>query len=149
MTTPAVSPKEAAFHLWRAFASGDPAQIRAALTPDARWIAPHGNATAIASGASAEQMLTVDGMIAFLTGPYRRLFPDSAKVAFTKVVAEGETVVMEQTFQARLANGRDYANRYCWVIETRDGKVAELREYMDTHGGFAQIFGDATPRQLV
>ena len=27
--------------------------------------------------------------------------------------------------------------------------VAEMREYMDTHGGFAQIFGDERPKKLV
>ncbi len=38
-----------------------------------------------------------------------------------------------------------YENRYCWVIEVSNGRVCELREYMDTHAGFAMIFGDNPP----
>jgi ketosteroid isomerase-like protein len=143
------SAKEAALNVWKAFGSRDPAAIRAAFTPDGRWIAPPGNATAIAAGADAESVASVDGIIAFITGEaYPKLFRD-VKVDFLKVIAEGDTVMIENIYRARLPNGRDYANRYCWVFEVRDGKVAEMREYMDTHGGFAQIFGDGKPRKLV
>lgn len=141
--------KEAALNVWKAFGSRDPAAIRAAFTSDARWIAPPGNATAIAAGVDAEQVKTVDGIIAFITGgDYAKLFRD-VKVDFLKVIAEGDTAIVENVFRAKLPNGRDYANRYCWVFEVRDGKVAEMREYMDTLGGLAQIFGTETPRKLV
>jgi uncharacterized protein len=144
-----MSSKEAALNVWRAFASRDPVRIRDAFTPDARWIAPPDNATAIASGAKAEDIRTVDGMIAFITGPYVRLFPEGAKVEFTKIVADGDTVVFEQTFSARVCNGRMYENHYCWVFEVRDGRVTEMREYMDTHGGYKSMFGDEAPRKLI
>jgi ketosteroid isomerase-like protein len=143
------SAKEAALNVWKAFAMRDPVQIRAAFTPDARWIAPPGNATAIASGVTAEDVKSVDGIIGFITGPaYAKLFRD-VKVDVLKLIAEGDTVMIETMYSAKLANGRDYANRYCWVFEARDGKIAEMREYMDTHGGFAQIFGDERPHKLV
>jgi uncharacterized protein len=141
--------KEAALNVWKAFASRDADRIRAAFTPDARWLAPPGNATAIASGADAESLLTVDGIVAFITGAYNRIFPEGAAVEILKVIGEGDTAVIEQIFRARVANGRMYENRYCWVFVARDGKICEIREYMDTHTGFAAIFGNEQPRRLV
>ena len=140
--------KSAAMAVWAAFGSRDEARIRAVLTPDATWIAPSGNATAVASGASAESLATVDGMVSFLTQDFRRLFPDGAQFEFTKVVAEGDTVVFEQRMQATTINGRTYDNRYCWVFEMQDGKAKTIREYMDTLGGQRMIFGDEPPRKL-
>lgn len=149
MSTETATPaREAAMNVWKAFATGDPARIRAAFTPDARWIAPPDNATAIAAGVTAEDVKTVDGIIAFITGGYGKLFSD-VTVDFIKVIAEGDTAVIENVFRARLPNGRRYENRYCWVFEAREGKIAEMREYMDTHGGFGSIFGDAPPRKLI
>ena len=29
-------------------------------------------------------------------------------------------------------NGRDYDNRYAWIVEIRDGMIFAIREYMDT-----------------
>jgi uncharacterized protein len=141
--------REAALNVWKAFASRDPEKIRAAFTPDARWVAPPGNATAIAAGRDAESLLTVDGIIAFITGVYNRLFPEGASIEFMTIVGEGDIAVIEQKYRARVANGRMYENRYCWVFVARDGKICEMREYMDTHGGFAGIFGDEAPRSLV
>jgi ketosteroid isomerase-like protein len=141
--------KDAAVAVWQAFASGDADQIRRAFTEDGTWIAPPGNATAIASGATAEDIRTVDGIIGFITGAYLRLFPAEREVKFLRIVEDGDVAVFEQVFKARLANGRMYENRYCWVFETRDGKVSCMREYMDTHAGFGMIFGDEAPRRII
>ena len=40
--------KQAVRETWKAFASRNPAEIAARFTEDARWIAPPGNATALA-----------------------------------------------------------------------------------------------------
>ena len=50
---------------------------------------------------------------------------------------------------ARLPNGRDYVNDYCFAYEVRNEKVYAIREYMDTRGGWTQVFGGAEPRQLL
>jgi ketosteroid isomerase-like protein len=68
---------------------------------------------------------------------------------FRTVMAEGEVVVVEHRLSATLPNGRSYVNDYCFVYELRDGKVWRIREYMDTRGGWAQVFGNGEPRQLV
>ncbi|MEZ5217360.1 MAG: hypothetical protein R2715_12460 [Ilumatobacteraceae bacterium] len=39
-------------------------------------------------------------------------------------------------------------NEYCFVHEVVDGQVMRIREYMDTRGGWVQVFGDAEPGPL-
>ena len=29
-------------------------------------------------------------------------------------------------------NGKTYDNRYCWVVDIKDGQIFAIREYMDT-----------------
>jgi hypothetical protein len=79
---------------------------------------------------------------------FARFFGDVAN-DFRTVVAEGETVVVEHRLSATLPNGRPYVNDYCFVYEVRDEKVWRIREYMDTRGGWAQVFGEGDPVQLV
>ncbi len=38
----------------------------------------------------------------------------------------------ETEAKGRLRNGKQYHNRYAWVVEIRDDTVCHLREYMDT-----------------
>lgn len=68
---------------------------------------------------------------------------------FRTLIAEGEVVVVEHRLSATLPNGRSYLNDYCFVYEVRNGKVWRIREYMDTRGGWAQVFGEDAPIQLV
>ena len=56
--------------------------------------------------------------------------------------SEGATVIVEQRFRATLVNHRNYDNDYCFVFKVRDGRICEIREYMDTLSGFRQIFGE-------
>jgi hypothetical protein len=50
---------------------------------------------------------------------------------------------------ATLPNGRSYVNDYCFVYEVRSDKVWRIRGYMDTRGGWEQVFGEGEPVQLV
>lgn len=47
-------------------------------------------------------------------------------------IAEGDHVVVEHSGRNTTLDGRPYHNRYCWVCRFADGKLRELREYMDT-----------------
>ncbi|HKY89576.1 MAG TPA: nuclear transport factor 2 family protein [Nevskiaceae bacterium] len=48
------------------------------------------------------------------------------------MIAEGNKVACEAESMAILGNGRTYNNEYHFVIEIRDGKVAAVKEYLDT-----------------
>lgn len=48
------------------------------------------------------------------------------------MVAEGDWVVAEVSGEAETKDGKPYNNTYCFLFRVRDGKIAEVREYMDT-----------------
>jgi ketosteroid isomerase-like protein len=140
--------KQAAIAAWQAFNTRDPELIRTVLTEDAKWIAPPHNATQIMIGLDADFTESREGIVQFLTTHFRRGFPNGATFEFTKVIAEGETVMFEQRMSGVACNGRHYDNRYCWVFEMNGTRIREMREYMDTYLGHRQIFGDDAPRML-
>jgi ketosteroid isomerase-like protein len=140
--------KQAALAVWRAFSTRDADQIKAVLTEDAEWLAPAGNATAVALGGSAHMVGAV-AIADFIAKDFGRLFVRDVAIAVTGVFAAGNVVVFEQKFSATLVNGREYDNLYCFVFEMVGGRARRIREYMDTSRGFAMMFGAQAPRQLV
>jgi hypothetical protein len=48
------------------------------------------------------------------------------------IIAEDDRVVVLARGEARTVRGEDYNNSYCFVMRMRDGKIVELREFMDT-----------------
>jgi ketosteroid isomerase-like protein len=68
-------------------------------------------------------------------GPVRGMFaPGDPKVHVKALMSDGDTVTVESSSTGHLADGkRVYDNRYAWVFRIKDGKVARLHEYMDSH----------------
>lgn len=64
--------------------------------------------------------------------PLRRQYAGAYTNTPTRILAEGDIVVVESKGAVRLHSGQDYDNRYCFVIEMADGKMREVREYFDT-----------------
>jgi len=118
------------------------------LTEDAEWLAPPGNATAVALGGSAH-MVGAGAIADFIARDFGRLFVRDVAIAVSGVFAEGNIVVFEQRFSATVVNGRAYDNLYCFVFDMVGGRAHRIREYMDTARGFQMMFGDEAPRQLV
>jgi uncharacterized protein len=80
-----------------------------------------------------------DLMKNFVPGLRERL-DGTIKLHVTNIVAEGDHVVVEAQGEGRTKDGRDYNNLYCNVLTMKDGKIAEIREYLDTEMAKA-IFG--------
>lgn len=59
-----------------------------------------------------------------LTGPLQ--------LEIKQLIAEGDKVVSEMQGTSQSAGGKDYNNTYCVVLTLRDGKITEMREYLDT-----------------
>jgi ketosteroid isomerase-like protein len=55
------------------------------------------------------------------------------------IIAEDDRVVVLARGEVKTVRGEDYNNSYCFVLRMRDGKIAELREYMDTALAEARI----------
>lgn len=60
---------------------------------------------------------------AFAT-PYRFTIDD--------IIAEGDRVVVLGRGEVKMKSGEDYNNSYCFVLRLTEGRLVELREYLDT-----------------
>jgi|HubBroStandDraft_2_1064218.scaffolds.fasta_scaffold386449_1 ketosteroid isomerase-like protein len=140
--------KELVLTAYRSFGTQQPSTIASYFAPDAEWVAPERNGTAVALG-TPSGFKGRDTIVKYLTEDVGgRLFTES-KVDLTAVAAEGDNVVVEQLFQATLCNGRPYKMMQCFIFVVRDGLIQEIRSFFDTAMGFELIFGDEEPRQLV
>ncbi|MFI2233724.1 nuclear transport factor 2 family protein [Nocardia testacea] len=127
---------------WRAFATHDAELIAAFFTEDAEWLAQSGNATATALDIPSH-MIGREAITKFLAHDFPLLFVSDVMVDFRGFYADGDSVVVEETMSATLANGNRYSNDYCFVFELRDGLIHRVREYMDTARGHRDVFGDS------
>jgi ketosteroid isomerase-like protein len=67
-----------------------------------------------------------------LLQPLRQQFADQYTNSASRIVAEGDVVVVECRGRVTTRTGKPYRNTYCWVCRMDGGKVKELTEYMDT-----------------
>lgn len=57
-----------------------------------------------------------------------------------RIIIGDEVVAVEAASDGLRADGTRYQNRYCFVLETSDGRIAQVREYCDTLHAF-DVFG--------
>ncbi|MCK9504503.1 MAG: nuclear transport factor 2 family protein [Porticoccaceae bacterium] len=57
---------------------------------------------------------------------------DGLEIKPKSMIAEGNKVACEAESYGVLGNGRIYNNEYHFLIEIRDGKIAAVKEYLDT-----------------
>lgn len=58
--------------------------------------------------------------------------PNGLNLKISRVLAEGDCVVVEAQGNADTASNKVYNNHYVWILTFRGAKVVEGREYMDT-----------------
>lgn len=54
------------------------------------------------------------------------------RVTPTGVTAEGDRVAVEAESHAKMKNGKTYQNKYHFLFVVRDGKIQQVKEYLDT-----------------
>ena len=59
-------------------------------------------------------------------------FPSGINFVITGITAEDERVAVEISGEAIHASGETYNNKYHFLLRIKDGKILELKEYMDT-----------------
>ena len=59
-------------------------------------------------------------------------FPNGLKFTITATTAEGERVAVEAESRGDHSSGQHYHNRYHFLFRFKDGRIIELKEYMDT-----------------
>jgi hypothetical protein len=65
---------------------------------------------------------------------------DGLRMTVKGLVAEGDRVAAEVESHGELRNGRVYEQQYHFLLTFRAGKVAAVREYLDTQHAFATWF---------
>ena len=93
---------------------------------------------------------TIEGMsgtyskaeLAGLLEGARALYREGAlQITPTLMTAQDDRVAVEAKSFATMDDGRIYANSYHFLVIVRDGKVANVREYMDTIHARETFFG--------
>ena len=65
-------------------------------------------------------------------GQIYEVFPQGIQFTIDALTAEGERVAVEAHSRGQHVSGKVYSNEYHFLFVFRDGKLAVLREYMDT-----------------
>ena len=73
------------------------------------------------------------GIVDEFLAPVRGLFVDGdPQNEIISLISKGDLVAVETHGTGKFRNGRDYDNRYAWIVEIKDGMIFAIREYMDT-----------------
>lgn len=125
----ASSPNEqVVLDFFNALSRGDLEAVRGLLQEDATWTPQ----VREVPGAGVHK--GHKGIIDEFLTPVRGMFaPGDPKVVIDSIVSKGPLVMVESRGVGKLRDGRPYSNLYAWALEVRDGKVAAIREYMDSH----------------
>jgi uncharacterized protein len=67
-----------------------------------------------------------------LLKPLYAQFVAPTQITTTRILADGDYVVVQCEGDATKHSGERYGNTYCMVIRLEEGKMCELTEYMDT-----------------
>jgi len=59
-------------------------------------------------------------------------FPTGFELMATSMIAEADKVAAEVVSNGTHVNGKKYNNHYHFLIQVRDGKMINVKEYMDT-----------------
>jgi len=110
---------------WDMITAGDAEGFLNTLSDDATWTFFGTHKFAGTFDGKAE-------IIAKLFEPLGEVLEDGIKIKVNTVTAEGDRVIMETTGTARTKSGVDYNNTYCMVVTVANGKIAAVREYLDS-----------------
>ena len=115
--------KEIVSEFFQKFSAGKTDEAFSLVRDDVSWWVP-GDLPFSGTKTKAEYLQVV--------GSIQRGFPGGLRLEPTSMIAEGDKVAVEVESKGRHANGRDYANKYHFLMTLEDGKITAVKEYMDT-----------------
>lgn len=81
-----------------------------------------------------------DNVLNDVIGTLGAILSSPLQLEIKQLVAEGDKVVAEMQGTSRSAEGKEYNNIYAIILTLRDGKIKEMREYLDTEL-ITEVFG--------
>lgn len=122
--------KEIAAELFARFSAGDIDGVLALMTDDVSWRIPGKPELSPAAGDYGKERL---GRL------FRRMLAGLERglaMSVVGMIAEGDAVAVEVESSGDLRNGRKYRQQYHFLIRFREGRIATVREYLDTQHAF-------------
>ena len=116
-------------------AKGNTDPLFEAMAEDMQWIW-------MGSGPWSKTFKGKTAVIGELWSAVKKTLVPPYKATALNFIAEGDYVVMEANGENVTPDGKKYNNKYCWVCRIADGKLHELREYMDTQLVTDTFLGD-------
>jgi uncharacterized protein len=122
---PAAEAKKLVKTYFKRIQTGDP-RLPEMLADDITWWVPPGSDMAGTYVGKAK--------VLELMGSGVGLYDASSPLVIDveEMVAEGNTVCVQFVLSAKTAKGRDYRNHYHFVFKIKRGKIAHVKEYVDT-----------------
>jgi ketosteroid isomerase-like protein len=118
--------KETAKKFLAASVAHDAETFESLLTEDATyWVQGKQHLFAYAGEQTREQIC------AYMRTP--SIFKDGLRQKFGEVTAEGDRVALEVEVDGIAPNGKRYNNSYHYLLFFRGGKIARVKEYVDTY----------------
>jgi ketosteroid isomerase-like protein len=128
MTTPISAEEQLIYSFFERLNAEDLEAVRQLLTEDAAWLPQAKDMPG--AGEYRGRDVVVDDFLK----PIRGLFqPGSPSNEILSMAVNGSLVLTETHGTGHLADGRVYDNRYAWAFVIRDGRIAEIREYLDSY----------------
>lgn len=126
--------KKLAAEFFGRFDANDVAGALGCLADDATWWIAGKPGAVPSAGTYSKRKVSrlVEDMFARLK--------DGMRMTVKGAIAEGDRVAIEVESRGELRNGRVYNNQYHFLLRIRDGKIAEVREYLDTQHVLATWF---------
>jgi uncharacterized protein len=106
-------------------AQGNSRQMVESMADDFRWIIT-GN-TKWSRVYDSKQTVIKE-----LFGALRATLEGKISTAAHRFIADGDFVVVEARGNNITRNGKPYNNEYCYVFRLEEGKLREMKEYLDT-----------------
>jgi ketosteroid isomerase-like protein len=97
------------------------------------WVAGKPESLPAAGDHNKEQ---ITGLLHNMAGGLK----DGLKMTVKTLIAEGDRVALEAESHGELKNGRIYNNEYHFLLTIREGKIREVKEYLDTQHVFGIWF---------
>ena len=123
--------KRSAVELFARFSASDIPGVLALMTDDVTWRVPGKPELSPVAG-----IYNKDRLKRLFGRMLAQLDKGGLQMTVLGLLAEGDDVAVEVESQGDLRNGRQYRQQYHFLITFRDGKIASVREYLDTHHAF-------------
>jgi uncharacterized protein len=121
----ALENKQLLEHIFGELAQGNSAPFVESMADDLRW-------TVMGRTKWSRTFEGKQSVLKDLFAPLRARIADRIRTVPQRFIAEGDHVVVEARGNNTTTTGLLYNNAYCFVIRVADGKLREIREYMDT-----------------